>query len=100
MKARITLDYDVPLAARNGAIKVASIKPCQLDLKSAWDGDFITKVPHHIRGPIFCHDCGTEHHYIDGDKNGLRMGDTAEAREADAKMRAAIADGSIMGEDE
>lgn len=80
VKTRVTTDYDVPLAARNGSIKVGGIKPSQLDLKTSWekqrDGS-----DHRIRGPIFCHDCGTEHYYVVETKT-FKVGSTVEAREA------------------
>jgi hypothetical protein len=55
MKARVELAYDVPLAARNGGIKIGGLKVTQLDLRAAWE-----KLEHR---PIYCHECSTKHIY-------------------------------------
>lgn len=79
LRARVTLDRDVPLALRNGAIKVGGMKVSQIDMKEAWEGER-NGLPREIRGPINCFDCGTEHYYVVADKNPLRVGDTLKAR--------------------
>jgi len=80
--AMVVITKMVPLADRNGTIKVGGQKIGQADLKLAWDtigGE--NGIEQKIRGPIICEACETEHYYLVGDKNPLRIGSTKEARE-------------------
>lgn len=49
LRAHVTLSYDVPLAAREGAIRVGNMKISKLDLREAWQA--LTKRP------IWCLNC-------------------------------------------
>ena len=37
LRAHVMLAYDLPLAARDGAIKVGGVKISKLDLREAWE---------------------------------------------------------------
>jgi hypothetical protein len=66
MKARVTLDYDVPLSeakAKAGSIKIANLVVSKVDLRNAWEALTVR--------PIFCHDCMVEHEFVVGE--GLRV---------------------------
>lgn len=69
VKARVTLEYDVPMAARNGAIKIGGIKVTQMDLRDKWE----TLAAR----PVYCHDCGQLHYWMpDGDPKFVKAEDT------------------------
>lgn len=81
----IAVTKEVPLAKRNGTIKVGGVKIGQLDLKEAWDtevntaGEITERV---IRGPIRCTSCETPHFCIvAAGRTRLFIGDYAEALE-------------------
>ena len=80
--AIVTITKAVPLADRNGTVKIGGVKVGQMDLKNFWDKNNAREdAPDQaIRGPIKCVDCETEHFYLVGDKKPLRVGSTAEAR--------------------
>ena len=79
--AKVVITKMVPLADRNGTLKIGGQKLGQADLKFAWDNIGGEKgIEQKIRGPIICGNCETEHFYVVGDKNPLRMGSTQEAR--------------------
>lgn len=63
----------MPMAQRNGTVKVGGQGITQIDLKNAWalnsDG-----TPKAVMSPIYCQACGTEMHYVVGDKKPLREG--------------------------
>ena len=73
----------LPLADRNGTVKIGGHKVGQMDLKNSWDTTNGKQdgPDQRIRGPIICPDCETEHYYLVGDAKPLRMGNVDEARE-------------------
>lgn len=71
--ASITLTRFVPLADRNGTIKIGGVKIGQIDLKNTWDADPMGEEKK-VRGPIFCGSCNAEHFYVVGSPNPLRLG--------------------------
>lgn len=83
---KVTIVKYLPLADRNGTVKVGGSKVGQMDQKTFWDKTNGKEdgPDQEIRGPIMCPDCGTEHFYIVGDKKPLRVGSTEEAREVGA----------------
>ncbi len=66
MVAVVTLVKYVPMADRNGTLKVGGLKLGQIDAKEAWDNDETPGglVAKRIRGPILCLDCQSEHHWV------------------------------------
>lgn len=81
--ALVTMTKAMPLADRNGTVKIQGVKVGQIDMKLAWDtiGGREDSPEQKIRGPIICGNCETQHFYVLGDKNPLRMGNVDEARE-------------------
>lgn len=79
---KVVITKMVPLADRNGTLKLGGLKVGQADAKSAWDkvGGYEQGPDQTIRGPIYCAECEAEHFYVLGDKNPLRLGSTEEAR--------------------
>lgn len=78
--AKVTLEIMVPLAARNGTLKVGGVKVGQQMLLEEWDGKSEEATP--VKGPIICSDCATEHYWVTGSKKPLRVGNVDEARAA------------------
>jgi hypothetical protein len=82
----VTITKMIPLADRNGTVKIGGQKVGQMDLKNYWD--YVGGVERSgneqlLRGPIYCADCETEHYYVVGSKkNPLRVGSVVEARRA------------------
>jgi hypothetical protein len=66
--AKITLSYELPLAARSGSIKIGGNSVTAFDFKQAWE----KQAP--LRGPVFCGSCGTEHFLDTREKEMLRLG--------------------------
>lgn len=78
--AKIAVERLVPLAARNGAVKIGGVKISQFDLKDAWENQVPGGTEERLlRGPILCTECGTEHYYVVRSKVPLRIGSYAEA---------------------
>lgn len=78
MMAAVTMTTMVPMADRNGTLKLGGVKVGQIDLKNVWDMQ--NEKERKIRGPIFCNECGEEHYYVVGGKpNALRRGSYDEA---------------------
>lgn len=79
--ATVTIVRFVPMADRNGTIKVGGLKLGQVDAKEAWDSVQAAEglVDKKIRGPIICASCETEHYYVLGSKRPLRIGSYEEA---------------------
>lgn len=82
--AYVEISREIPLAARNGAVKVGGVKIGQLDLKTAWEYETNEEgeaVERKLRGPIRCGTCSSEHFYVVGAKEPLMMGSYEEALE-------------------
>lgn len=82
--AMVTINKAVPLADKNGTLKIGGQKIGQMDLKNAWDkiGGLESGPDQMLRGPIICGNCETEHFWVVGDKKApLRIGSVVEARE-------------------
>jgi hypothetical protein len=79
---KVVITKMVPLADRNGTIKLGGLKVGQADAKNSWDkiGGHEQGPDQPLRGPIFCAECEAEHYYIVGDKNPLRLGSVEDAR--------------------
>jgi hypothetical protein len=66
----VTVKRLLPLAKRNGTVKVGGQAITQIDLKNAWSIDSEgNEKP--IRGPVFCMDCAELMMY-DASEGGLR----------------------------
>lgn len=78
--AQVTITKLVPFADRGGTVKIGGQKLGQIDLKRSWDADE-SGNEQKIRGPIFCASCETEHYWVAGAKDPLRIGSVEEARE-------------------
>lgn len=78
LAAAVTLTRLVPLAARGGSVKVGGVKITQIDVRDAF-----IKTPRgedrRIRGPIYCTECGAEHHMVVPSDTILRLGPLTDA---------------------
>lgn len=72
----VTIKKLLPLAKRNGTVKIAGQTISQIDLKNAWaeNSDGSTK---RLRGPVYCEDCLTEMHWSE-DRASLVLGSIHE----------------------
>jgi hypothetical protein len=81
LHAVVTLTRLIPMADRNGTVKIGGMKIGQADMKQEWDqidtpGGLVERM---IRGPILCVDCESRHYYVVKSKNPLRLGSYEEA---------------------
>lgn len=68
---KVVVEKLLPLASRNGTIKVGGQAVTQMDIKELWDGK--PDDPKSIKGPILCMDCGTEMVYVVGLAKPLKI---------------------------
>lgn len=81
----VTIKRMMPLAKRNGTIKVGGQAITQIDLKNSWalNADGSSKA---VRAPIYCEDCLGEMHYVEGDKIPLKGGPPKEVPDLDPEL--------------
>ena len=76
---RVVITKMVPIADRNGTVKIGGQKLAQTDLKLFWDTDVASGEDRKIRGPIMCLHCEAEHYYVVGSKRPVRLGSYEDA---------------------
>lgn len=74
LHGEVTVKRLLPMAARNGSIKIAGGVVTQIDMKNAWHQAEDGLTAKEVLGPIFCVECGSEMHYVVGASTPLRKG--------------------------